>query len=101
MREYYEFYLTLHKNKWNRRLHFVGQLFTILYVFLCVYYNRYWFLLLSPFVVYPFAWLGHSVFEKNKPLAWGGIKDRGLTTLKAKACDAIMFWNILTGKIGW
>ena len=30
--EYYEHYLTLHTNKWCRRLHVLGQLFTIAFV---------------------------------------------------------------------
>ena len=33
--EYYEHYLTLHQNKWNRRLHVVGQIATICFVLAC------------------------------------------------------------------
>ena len=99
--EYYNFYVSLHKNHWNRRLHFLGQVFTILYIVLCLCYKIYWMLIFFPLVVYPFAWSGHFFFEKNKPLAWGGLRDRGITTLRAKLCDIIMFKDILTGKIRW
>ena len=63
--EYYEYYLTLHQNIWNRRLHFLGQVATITYIFSCIYFGFYLALILSPFIVYPFAWSGHFYFEKN------------------------------------
>ena len=97
--EYYQHYLSLHQNKWCRRLHILGQATTIM-ALAAVLYTQTWLLLLAvPFVVYPFAWTGHLVFEKNKPLAWTGFKDYGLTTLKAKVCDWIMLKDMLTGKL--
>ena len=92
--KYYDYYLTLHQNKWCRRLHFFGQLATISYVILCVYCQVYLALLLSPFVVYPFAWAGHFVFEKNTPAAFS-------RPLWAKACDWLMLRDILMGRIEW
>ena len=90
--EYYQYYLTLHKNKTCRRLHVLGQFFTILFA-VYVFYNAYWYLLpLVFFVVYPFAWVGHFFFEKNKPAAFS-------KPLWAKACDWIMLKDVLTGKI--
>ena len=91
-KEYYQYYLTLHKNKWNRRLHALGQLATILFVAFSVY-SHYWLLLvLTPFVVYPFAWSGHFFFEKNKPAAWS-------KPLWAKACDWVMLKDMIVGKV--
>ena len=89
---YYEYYLTLHQNKWNRRLHVIGQFVTISFVYLvCV--NYYFFLLLlAPFVVYPFAWSGHYFFEKNEPAAFKN-------PLWAKASDWIMLKDWLLGRI--
>ena len=50
-------------------------------------------LLLVPFVVYPFAWVGNIlVFEKNQPAAW-------TNPLWAKACDWVMLKDLLTGKL--
>lgn len=96
--EYYEHYLKLHQNKWNRRLHVLGQLCTIGYAVLCTYLvvNVSLFFipmyLLLPFIVYPFAWSGHFFLEKNKPAAFKN-------PLWAKASDWVMLKDILLGKI--
>ena len=92
LKEYYEYYLTLHQNKRCRALHFLGQCVTISFVTTVTYY-KFWILLLAaPFVIYPFAWAGHLVFEKNEPAAFSA-------PIKAKICDWIMFKDILLGKI--
>ena len=90
--EYYKYYLSLHQNKWNRRLHALGQLMTLLFVALVIQEKQWLLLILTPFVVYPFAWSGHFFFEKNKPAAWS-------KPLWAKACDWVMLKDIFTGKI--
>ena len=92
MKEYYEMYLTLHTNKICRRLHVLGQFMTILWIVCCLYFGYYWFLILTPLVVYPFAWSGHYFFEKNQPAAF---KD----PVKAKISDWMMLLDILRGKI--
>mgnify|MGYP003124669147 CR=1 FL=1 len=90
--EYYQYYLTLHQNKVNRWLHVAGQCATIL-TLMAIIHNQQWiFLILLPFVVYPFAWTGHFFFEKNKPAAWS-------KPLWAKACDWIMLKDILLGRL--
>ena len=79
-------------------MHVLGQLVTICFVInvACVSYIKgiqyVPLLLLSPFIVYPFAWTGHYLFEKNKPAAF---KD----PIKAKLCDWIMLYDIIKGKI--
>jgi hypothetical protein len=83
LQNYYQYYLTLHQNKWNIRLHVIGQLTTVAFVIMCFYYQVYALLLLTPFVVYPFAWSGHYFFEKNKPAAFSN-------PLYAKISDWIM-----------
>lgn len=92
MKEYYEMYLTLHQNKICRRLHVLGQLMTLLWIAGCLWYGYFWFLILAPFIVYPFAWSGHYFFEKNQPAAF---KD----PVKAKISDWMMLWDILRGKV--
>lgn len=98
LEEYYKEYLKLHKNKNCRRMHVLGQLVTISYVVaVCiasyVHAPKYAvLLLLSPFIVYPFAWIGHFYFEKNKPAAF-------THPFKAKICDWKMLYDILRGKI--
>ena len=97
--EYYQYYLSLHQDKRCRRVHVLGQLVTITFVFAC-FINSWWvYLLFTPFIIYPFAWFGHFFFENNKPLAWGGVRDYGRTTLKAKLCDLIMLKDWVLGKI--
>jgi hypothetical protein len=91
-KEYYTHYLTLHQNRVNRWLHVVGQLSTVAALFYCFYTQNWLLLLLVPFVVYPFAWVGHLYFEKNEPAAWSN-------PVWAKACDWVMLKDILTGKL--
>ena len=91
-KEYYKYYLTLHQNKVNRWLHIVGQFATLLTLVYTLCTQTWLLLLLVPFVVYPFAWIGHFAFEKNTPAAW-------TSPLWAKACDWVMLKDILTGKI--
>ena len=91
-KQYYKHYLTLHQNKWCRRLHVLGQLFTIAFT-IFIFYNSYWLLIpLVPFVIYPFAWSGHYFFEKNAPAAFKN-------PLWAKACDWVMLKDILIGRL--
>jgi len=93
-KNYYNHYLSLHQNKWCRRLHIMGNLATLGFVVATIHTEIWLLLLLTPFIVYPFAWSGHFFFEKNKPAAWNN-------PLKAKACDWKMMWDILRGHIKW
>tara|TARA_Y100001963_G_C6763515_1_gene440907 strand:+ start:641 stop:949 length:309 start_codon:yes stop_codon:yes gene_type:complete len=87
-KKYYQHYLTLHRHPINRFLHVVGNLSTLVFVIGCLYYKNYLLLILTPFIVYPFAWSGHFFFEKNKPAAFS-------KPIWAKACDWVMMWNML------
>jgi hypothetical protein len=91
-KEYYKYYLSLHQNKWCRRLHVLGQVATISFVILVLKLKVWPLLLLAPFVVYPFAWSGHFFFEGNKPAAFS-------KPLWAKACDWIMLKDWILGRI--
>jgi len=91
---YYEYYLLLHTNRNNRRLHVLGQLATVLTLVYAIVAQKWLLLLAAPFVVYPFAWAGHLFFEKSTPAAWS-------KPLWAKVCDWVMLKDILTGKIEW
>jgi len=91
---YYRDYLILHQNKNCRRLHVVGNIITLFFIVGCVYSHAWIFLLGAPLIVYPFAWVGHLFFEKNKPAAWQN-------PIKAKICDWLMMRDIFIGKIKW
>ena len=92
MKEYYKHYLNLHQDRRCRLLHFIGQLATITFT-VWILYNWYWYLIPAiPFIVYPFAWTGHYMFEKNEPAAFHD-------PIKAKISDWMMFRDIILGKI--
>ena len=93
-KQYYQHYLTLHQNKWCRRLHVLGQIATIMFISAVLYTQAWLLLLLTPFIVYPFAWFGHFYFEKNKPAAFS-------RPIWAKVCDWVMLKDIITGKLEW
>ena len=90
--EYYKYYLTLHKNKVCRLLHFIGQITTIVFTIWTLWNWHWYFIPVIPFIIYPFAWSGHYFFEKNEPAAF---KD----PIKSKISDWMMFRDILLGKI--
>tara|TARA_X000001036_G_C20555034_1_gene755988 strand:- start:358 stop:651 length:294 start_codon:yes stop_codon:yes gene_type:complete len=92
LKSYYNYYLTLHRNAKCRFLHFIGQLFTIIFLGVVIYYQKYILLFITPFIIYPFAWSGHYFFEKNKPAAFSN-------PLYAKISDWIMFKDVLLGRI--
>ncbi|MCL1048517.1 DUF962 domain-containing protein [Shewanella abyssi] len=65
--EFYPFYLSQHQNRTCRALHYIGSCLVIL-VTILTFYSGQWLLLCSlPVIGYSFAWIGHLVFEKNRP----------------------------------
>lgn len=64
--EFYPFYLTEHANQTSRRLHVIGAGSAVALIVLGLAWN--WRLLwLAPVAGYGFAWVGHYLFEKNRP----------------------------------
>ena len=92
LKEYYQYYLTLHQHPTCRLLHFVGQLVTIAYAAMAALSSHWLLLIAAPFIIYPFAWAGHYFFEKNRPAAFSN-------PLYAKISDWIMFRDILLRRI--
>lgn len=91
--EFYPFYLGEHSNRTCRRLHFVGS-GLVLGVILAVIMGRLgplW-LLSIPVIGYGFAWVGHFVFEKNRPATF-------TYPVWSFMGDWVMFGEMLTGKI--
>ncbi len=64
---FYPFYLSQHGNRTSRRIHVVGTSLAAgaLIAFLMTL-NPWWLLAMSV-VGYGFAWVGHAMFEKNRP----------------------------------
>jgi hypothetical protein len=91
-KEFYPYYLKEHSNLVSRRLHFIGTCFVIFILGASLFTRDFRLLPLLPIVGYGFAWLGHFVFEKNKPATF----KHPIYSLMG---DFKMFWDILTKKI--
>ena len=90
--EFYPFYLQEHSNRTCRRLHFVGTSFSLLFLIGLIVTGHIWYLLAALVSGYGFAWIGHFVFEKNRPASF----KRPLFSFRG---DWVMWRDILTGKI--
>ncbi len=64
--EFWPFYVSQHRNRVNRQLHFVGTSLVIACFVLGVM-GAHMLLLACPVAGYGFAWVGHFFFEKNRP----------------------------------
>ncbi|ORZ15348.1 hypothetical protein BCR42DRAFT_416913 [Absidia repens] len=64
---FYPYYLSEHCHRTNRRLHLIGTSISILVFILAILKKRPKFLLAGLIQGYVWAWVGHFVFEKNKP----------------------------------
>ncbi|MFK8010999.1 MAG: Mpo1-like protein [Marinicellaceae bacterium] len=91
-REFYPYYLQEHKDSRCRLLHVIGS---TLIVFLLIYSlltSQYLLLWLLPIIGYGFAWIGHFVFEKNRPATFK-------YPIYSLMGDWVMWWQVLTLKI--
>lgn len=91
-REFYPFYLSEHRDRTCRRLHFIGSACVLGVVALALVLGNPWWLLAVPVIGYGFAWVGHFGFEHNRPATFRH-------PLYSLAGDWVMFWQILTGRI--
>jgi hypothetical protein len=89
---FYPFYLAEHRNATCRALHFAGSTLVVALVVLAIASANAWWLLAVPFAGYGFAWLGHFVFEKNRPATFR-------YPLYSLIGDWVMYWQLLTRKI--
>jgi hypothetical protein len=90
--EFYPFYLSEHRDRTCRRLHFVGSSLVLAVVVLAVVSGQLRWLWLMPVIGYGFAWVGHFAFEKNRPATFKH-------PLYSLAGDWVMFGQMLRGKI--
>ena len=65
--EFWPFYLSQHRDPVCRRLHFVGTTIVWAILITAAALRTPLLLLAAPVVGYGFAWVGHFVFEKNRP----------------------------------
>jgi len=67
---FYKFYLDEHKNKVNIALHYLGTTISLSLIIIFIIQAKYVLILPAFLLGYVFAWVGHFVFEKNKPAAF-------------------------------
>jgi hypothetical protein len=93
-REFYPAYLAEHSERATRRLHFFGTLLVIVVVAATVATKNPRWLLLAPVLGYGLAWIGHFVFERNRPATFRH-------PLYSVAGDFVMFKDMLIGRLPW
>jgi len=91
-KEFYPFYLSQHADPTCRRLHVLGSLLVLLALAAVVVSGRWAWLVLVPLIGYGFAWVGHYVFEKNRPATFSH-------PVYSFIGDWVMLWQALTGKV--
>ena len=91
-KDFYPYYLTEHSDPTCRAMHYLGTngLFAVIAAAILLYNAKWLFLL--PVIGYGFAWVGHFVFEKNKPATFQ-------YPLYSLGSDFVMYFHFLTGQI--
>ena len=91
-KEFYPFYLSEHSKRYTKITHLIGSLGVILILIYSFYANNLKFILCAPIFGYSFAWIGHFIFEKNKPATFK-------FPFYSFIGDWVMLIDILRGKI--
>jgi len=100
--EFYRFYLTEHRSMMSRRLHAAGSSIGIYFFSKAIRQRKAKYVVYGLLSGYACAWVGHFVFEKNKPASfkqplysfisdWRMLSDivRGNLSLKDRSLDKI------------
>lgn len=91
-REFYPYYLSEHRDRTCRRLHFVGSAGALALLGAALWLGRPWFALGALGFGYGCAWIGHYFFEHNRPATFRH-------PLYSFVGDWAMFRDILVGRI--
>jgi hypothetical protein len=70
--EFWPYYVSQHRDPTCRRLHFIGTSLALGCVAISPVVPQ--ALLAAPVLGYGCAWIGHFVYEKNRPASWGGAR---------------------------
>lgn len=90
--EFYPFYLGEHSNRLCRRMHFIGSTLVLATLVYALFTGLWRVLLLAPVFGYGFAWLGHLLFEKNRPATFRH-------PIYSLMGDWVMYQQMLRGRI--
>ena len=64
---FYVYYLSEHRHPMCRAMHYLGSALVLVTFILIIFLRGWQFLVFLPLIGYGFAWLGHALFEHNKP----------------------------------
>ena len=92
--DFYPFYLSEHRNRTCRRLHFVGTSFALAFLVQAIESLNGWWLLVALAAGYALAWTGHFFFERTRPATFSH-------PFYSFAGDWVMWRDILAGKIAF
>ena len=89
--DFYPYYLREHRDPTCRRLHVVGSALVLVCLAAAIALREPWLLIGLPVIGYGFAWVGHYVFEKNRPATF-------TYPLYSLMGDWMMFAEVISGK---
>ncbi|ENU97606.1 DUF962 domain-containing protein [Acinetobacter variabilis] len=90
--EFYRFYLTEHRHIMSRRLHFAGSSIGLYFFSKAIRQRKAKYLAYGLLSGYACAWIGHFIFEKNKPASFK-------QPLYSFISDWCMFADVLRGNL--
>jgi hypothetical protein len=91
-RQFYPYYLSEHRHPVCRSLHYIGSTLVLALMVFVLWSQQWRYLWLLPVIGYGFAWLGHFLFEHNKPATFQ-------YPLYSLAADWVMLKDFLTGQL--
>tara|TARA_Y100001970_G_C13914600_1_gene690284 strand:- start:342 stop:650 length:309 start_codon:yes stop_codon:yes gene_type:complete len=91
-KEFYPYYLSEHKLKINKILHVLGSIYGLIFLIFVIFSEQYKLIPIAFLIGYFFAWIGHFIFEKNKPATFKH-------PLYSFMGDWVMLKDIITRKI--
>ncbi len=92
--EFYPFYLGEHADRTSRRLHVIGTSAAVLQILAAIVLREPMLCVTALVSGYGFAWVGHYVFEKNRPATF----KHPLYSLRG---DFRMAREVFSGRIPW
>jgi hypothetical protein len=91
-KQFYPYYLNEHRHPVCRAMHYVGSSLVIAILLSALITQQWVWLWALPVIGYGFAWLGHFIFEHNKPATFQ-------YPFYSLAADWVMLKDFITGQL--